>query len=64
MLVFLGSNPVGAPLTGWVAAQLGGRAPLILGGILTALAALVCGAVLLHRGAAEEPHEVSSPIAA
>lgn len=49
MLVFLGSNPIGAPLSGWVAAELGGRAPLVLGGALAALSAVVCGLVLFRR---------------
>jgi MFS family permease len=53
MLVFLGSNPLGAPLSGWVADVLGGRAPLILGGALTALSALVCGLMLLRRPISE-----------
>jgi MFS family permease len=58
-LVFLGSNPVGAPLSGWVADQLGGRAPLVLGGALAAVSALVCGALLLRRGV-----EVPEPVPA
>jgi len=53
-LIFLGSNPIGAPLTGWVAATLGNRAPLVLGGILAAATAVVCGLVLL-RVSVEEP---------
>jgi MFS family permease len=55
MLVFLGSNPIGAPLSGWVADWLGGRAPLILGGALAALSAVVCGLVLLRRPLSEPP---------
>ena len=47
-LVFLGSNPIGAPLTGWVAATLGDRMPLVLGGTLAAATALACGVVLLR----------------
>jgi MFS family permease len=48
-LVFLGSNPIGAPLTGWVAAGLGDRAPLVLGGLLAAVTAVCCGLLLLRH---------------
>lgn len=55
-LVFLGSNPIGAPLTGWVAAAFGDRAPLVLGGFLAAATALGCGVYLVrHAAPAEEP---------
>jgi MFS family permease len=47
-LTFLGSNPIGAPLTGWVAATLGDRAPLVLGGLLAAVTATACGYLLLR----------------
>lgn len=52
-LIFLGSNPIGAPLTGWVAATLGDRTPLVLGGALAAATAVVCGAVLLRASVDE-----------
>lgn len=55
-LIFLGSNPIGAPLTGWAADALGDRSPLILGGALAALTAAGCGVFLLRRPAvAPEP---------
>jgi MFS family permease len=55
-LIFLGSNPIGAPLTGWAAETLGNRAPLVLGGILAAVTAAGCGFFLLRRPAvAPEP---------
>jgi MFS family permease len=50
-LIFLGSNPVGAPLTGWVADTLGGRAPLVLGGLLAAVTGAACGLLLLRQPA-------------
>jgi MFS family permease len=50
-LVFLGSNPIGAPLTGWVASTVNDRAPLVLGGALAALTAAACGVFLLRRPA-------------
>jgi predicted MFS family arabinose efflux permease len=49
MLVFLGGNPVGAPLAGWLAEQFGGRSPYYVGGAVSALAAVVCGLALLRR---------------
>ena len=49
MLLFLGGNPIGGPLMGWIAERVGGRAPIVLGGAVTMLAALVCGAVLARR---------------
>lgn len=50
MLVFIGGNPIGAPMTGWMAAELGGRSPFIIGGAIAALSTLVCGLVLARRG--------------
>ena len=50
MLVFIGGNPLGAPMTGWLAAEFGGRSPFIVGGAVAALAAVVCGIVLARRG--------------
>jgi len=50
MLVFIGGNPVGAPMTGWMAAEFGGRSPFVVGGAVAALSALVCGVVLVRRG--------------
>ncbi|WP_018682575.1 MFS transporter [Actinokineospora enzanensis] len=50
MLVFVGGNPLGAPMVGWMADQWGGRSPLIIGGAIAAITAVVCGVVLLRRG--------------
>ncbi|MGX7825515.1 MFS transporter [Actinokineospora sp. 24-640] len=50
MLVFVGGNPIGAPMTGWLADQFGGRSPFLVGGAVAALTAVVCGLVLLRRG--------------
>lgn len=49
MLLFLGGNPIGGPLMGWIAEQVGGRAPIVVGGAVTMLAAVGCGAVLARR---------------
>jgi MFS family permease len=51
MLVFLGGNPIGGPMTGWMAATMGGRSPFIIGGIIATVCAAVCGIVLARRGA-------------
>ncbi|OLF09337.1 MFS transporter [Actinophytocola xinjiangensis] len=50
MLVFIGGNPVGAPMTGWLAAEFGGRSPFVIGGVIAALAAVACGVYLGRRG--------------
>lgn len=46
MLLFLGGTPVGGPLVGWLAAQFGGRAPIVAGGVASCAAAVVCGLAL------------------
>ncbi|HEX7661224.1 MAG TPA: MFS transporter [Pseudonocardiaceae bacterium] len=46
MLVFLGGTPLGAPMTGWLAEQFGGRSPFLVGGLISALAAVGCGLAL------------------
>jgi MFS family permease len=43
VLVLLGGTPFGGPVLGWVAEELGGRAPLWAGGLLTVLTALLAG---------------------
>ncbi len=46
MLVLLGGTPLGGPVLGWLAEVLGGRAPLVLGGVATAATVLVAGGLL------------------
>ena len=58
MLVFVGGNPIGAPMVGWLAAQFGGRSPFVVGGAIAALSAVVCWLVLARErtpAAAPEP---------
>ncbi|GJF06770.1 MULTISPECIES: MFS transporter [Pseudonocardia] len=50
MLLFLGSTPLGAPLLGMVAEHWGGRAPLLLGGVLTVVSVVLVAVVLAVRG--------------
>lgn len=49
MLVFLGGKPLGGLMSGWLAEVFGGRAPLLLGGVVSVLAALVGAAVMARR---------------
>lgn len=53
MLVFLGTNPLGAPAVGWLAEHFGARASLVLGGLVSVVAALAVGA-LAARWRADE----------
>ncbi|MGQ0836999.1 MFS transporter [Actinokineospora sp.] len=55
ILVFVGGNPIGAPMTGWMADQWGGRSPFVIGGAIAALAAVACGVVLIRRGGVRLP---------
>lgn len=50
VLVMLGGNPIGGLMVGWMAETFGGRSPFYVGGVISALAAVVCAAVLLRRG--------------
>ncbi len=50
MLVFIGGNPVGAPMTGWMAAEFGGRSPFVIGGAVAVVSTVVCGWILARRG--------------
>jgi predicted MFS family arabinose efflux permease len=59
VIVFIGTTPIGAPLVGWVAQELGPRAGLALGGIATVLAA----SVALWAVSRWESEEQASPVA-
>ncbi|SFP46525.1 Predicted arabinose efflux permease, MFS family [Amycolatopsis arida] len=50
VLVLIGGNPIGGPMTGWMADLFGGRSPFYIGGALSALAVVVCAVVLARRG--------------
>jgi MFS family permease len=49
MLVLLGGTPVGGPALGWLAEEFGGRAPLVLGGVASVLAAVIAGLWVVWR---------------
>ncbi|MDH6108811.1 MFS family permease [Kitasatospora sp. MAP12-15] len=53
MLASLGTTPLAAPCVGWISQTAGPRAGLVLGGVVSALAALVVGLLLGRRAAAE-----------
>lgn len=49
MLLLFGGTPLGGPMVGWLAAEFGGRAPIVLGGAVSFLAAGVCGLLLAQK---------------
>ncbi len=52
VLVFLGTNPVGAPIIGWTAETFGAGASIWIGGLISLVAALLALAwQLRHSGA-------------
>jgi MFS family permease len=52
VLVFVGTTPVGAPLLGWLMEHYGARAGILLGGVMSLLAALAALAYQLRRSGA------------
>ncbi|MFB4318937.1 MFS transporter [Actinomadura sp. 21ATH] len=50
MFVFLGTNPFGAPMVGWMAERFGPRMSIVLGGMIALAAALAVGALAAPRG--------------
>ncbi|MGQ4382025.1 MFS transporter [Streptomyces sp. SAS_270] len=50
MMVFMGGTPLGAPLVGWVTDTYGPRVGFILGGLVSAAAAVTVGLVLARVG--------------
>ncbi|GLW63874.1 hypothetical protein Arub01_21180 [Actinomadura rubrobrunea] len=47
MLVFLGTNPIGAPVVGWMAEHFGARLSLVVGGLIAMASVLVVTALAL-----------------
>ena len=50
MMVFMGGTPLGAPLVGWVTDAYGPRVGFVLGGLVSAAAAVTVGLVLARVG--------------
>ncbi|KAA9161896.1 MFS transporter [Amycolatopsis acidicola] len=59
VLVLIGGNPIGGPMVGWMADAFGGRSPFIIGGAISALAALACAVVLVRRGGMSSRYRMS-----
>ncbi|MER7168665.1 MFS transporter, partial [Micromonospora sp. NPDC000207] len=49
VLVFLGTNPVGAPVIGWIAETFGAGASIWMGGLISLVAAVIALAWQLRR---------------
>jgi MFS family permease len=49
MLVFLGTNPFGAPIIGWLSEVMGPRASIVLGGLVATLTTLIVIAIMVPR---------------
>jgi MFS family permease len=62
MLVFLGGNPIGGPMTGWLAEEFGGRSPFVLGGLVAALSALGCAAFMYRRSRVGRKTDPADPL--
>ena len=57
ILVFLGGTPFGAPVIGWLATVAGPRSSLLIGGVVSALAAVAAAVVLVRaRRMTVTPH--------
>ena len=54
MLVFLGGNPVGGPLMGWLG-EINGRAPIIIGGAVSMIVTITAWIILIRRGDIAKP---------
>ncbi len=55
VLVLIGGNPIGGPMVGWMADTFGGRSPFLIGGVISAVAAVACAVVLARRGGMTRP---------
>lgn len=49
LLVFLGGNPIGGPLAGWLG-EINGRAPVIVGGVVSMVVTAVAWIAFMRRG--------------
>ncbi|MDX2932963.1 MFS transporter [Streptomyces ipomoeae] len=50
MMVFLGGTPLGAPIAGWVTDAYGPRVGFVAGGVISTVAAITVGLVLVRAG--------------
>jgi MFS family permease len=56
-VVFLGSTPIGGPITGWLAGAMGPRSSLVLAGIAALVGGVVLWAGLIRRSV--QPHDAA-----
>jgi MFS family permease len=49
MLIFLGGTPLGSPLAGWIAEAAGPRMSLVFGGVVSVIATVAVGLMLVRR---------------
>jgi MFS family permease len=63
-VVFLGSTPIGAPITGWLAGAMGPRGPLVLAGIAALAGGVVLWAGLIRRPVAAPSAQPGRAVAA
>ncbi|MGH9917851.1 MAG: MFS transporter, partial [Nitrososphaerales archaeon] len=61
MFVFAGGAPIGSPLMGWVAGDLGARWSFLLGGLASGVAAVGVAAVLLWWHLGDSPSVTAEP---
>jgi predicted MFS family arabinose efflux permease len=60
-MVFLGSTPVGGPITGWLSEAIDPRAALVLAGASGVVAAIGARAAFRHLGPSGSPRECERP---
>jgi MFS family permease len=63
-VVFLGSTPVGGPITGWLSEAAGPRAGLVLGGAAAIAAGIFARRAFARSGLSMREQTVASPAAA
>lgn len=56
VLVMIGGNPIGGPMTGWMAETFGGRSPFYIGGAIAVVTACICALVLQKARREAGPH--------
>jgi hypothetical protein len=63
-VVFIGSTPIGGPITGWLAGAAGPRAGLVMGGIAAVAAGVVAQRAFMRGIAAAGPDAADAPAGA
>jgi MFS family permease len=63
-VVFIGSTPIGGPITGWLSSAAGPRAGLVMGGIAAVVAGVVAQRAFTRGIAATRPPVANTPAVA